>query len=626
MLPISASRQENSMLSAFSLSFPESACHSDENAFSCEDFTLTAPNQPLLVNASFKVVKGHRYGVLGCNGSGKTTFIRHLAARIFPLPATWDVLLVEQEATASEKSVLQEVLAADKEGSKLLEREKELLQELDDFGTGSSDDEDRMTLLQSELEKVIAKIRDTDVYTRESKAAKILAGLGFTVAAQNRGVEALSGGWRMRVNLAKALFIEPRLLLLDEPTNHLDLDAVLWLQDYLQSYKNTIMVISHDKEFLDIVATDIMNFRDKGISQYKGNYSMFLAMHEQQVKEEEKEYEKFERALKSCKDPKERDAVKAKYKHAKKPHQYTVKFKMSSQSTEAGQGIGLSEVSHSYTGHQPYVIEKCDFGVDTRSRIALVGSNGTGKSTVLKLLIGELEPVEGKINKNPQLRVEMFSQHFEEGLPLDLSPVEYILETASKYKNEDIHTPERARSMLGRFGLSSEHHNKLIKSCSGGQKARVAFAALSLRSPHILILDEPTNHLDIETVEALIEALKLFQGGLVVVSHDARLINELNCKLYICKNRKLVAVDGDFETYRELVLSEIKEREAEMEVIMQANREDRRKLYAMKLGKERLESVLNQGEHVAVTQAAPVVAAKVDTSKLVFNKKPTIKK
>ncbi len=296
------------------------------------------------------------------------------------------------------------------------------------------------------------------------------------------------------------------------------------------------------------------------------------------------------------------------------------------QSKAASAGIGLSEVSFSYTGHKPYVVEKVDFGLDSSSRIALVGPNGAGKSTVLKLLTGEITPCEGVIHKNHQLRVEMFSQHFEEGLDLTVTPPDFLLRTAEQFKNESCTSVEKARGILGRYGLSSEHHNKLIGSLSGGQKARVAFAAMGLRNPQIIILDEPTNHLDSQTVDALILALQNFSGGILLVSHDARLINEMDCKVYLCKNRKVTPLDGDFEDYRKIVLDEIDEREAELERINAMDREKKRELYAAKLGKERFESVLNQGE----IASAPVVSKKapvLDTAGLVFGpKKKAVKK
>ena len=614
-----------SSLDAFSLSLAETSTSTDDNAIVVEGFSISAPAQQLFVNADLKIVKGHRYGILGPNGQGKTTLLKHLAARALPVPASWDVLLVEQEAKVSDKSIVMEVMSADFEGCKLIEEEAHLLKIL------QSDDDlpiEELEEAQNRLQYVLTELRIRGTDRQEARVRKILNGLGFIGPAQERTVQEFSGGWRMRVNLAKALFIQPKLLMLDEPTNHLDLDAVLWLDKYLsEEYPHTVLVVSHDADFLDSICTDILLVHDKKISAYRGGYTEFVKMREQQKLKAERDWDTFQKALNSAKSKQEKEAMRKKYEAVTKPTEYQVKFQLKGQGVERRLGgIGLSDVCFSYTGHEPWVIKDVDFGMDCASRVALVGPNGAGKSTFLKLLVGELQPCLGNVMTNPGLRVEMFSQHFEEGLDLTVSPIEYLVKTASDFKLEELKTHEKARQILGRYGLPSESHTKLIGKLSGGQKARVAFAALGLRAPHILVLDEPTNHLDIETVDALIEALDKYDGGVLIVSHDARLINQVGCTLWVCRNRSCFEFQGDFDGYRDVVLGEIAEREAEAEAIAHMDRDKKRQLYQEKLGKERFESVLNQGE---IKEAAPIVTAAavtIDTSNLVFGKSSKKKK
>ena len=612
----------SSVLDAFALSLAETSTSTDDNAMVVEGFSISAPHQQLFNNANLRIVKGHRYGVLGPNGQGKTTLLKHIAARALPVPASWDVLLVEQEARMSEKSIVMEVLSADVEGARLLEEEKRVLTALESEDLSAKELESLQSVLESTLRELQA--RGTD--RQEAKVRKILNGLGFIGPAQERKVAEFSGGWRMRVNLAKALFMQPKLLMLDEPTNHLDLDAVLWLDKYLsEEYPHTVMVVSHDADFLDSVCTDVILVHDRKLSAYRGGYTEFVKMREQQKNKEIKDWETFQKALNSAKSKPEKEAVKKKYEAMgvlAKPIDYQVRFALKGQGQESRKGgIGLSDVSFSYSGREPWIVRSVDFGMDCTSRIALVGPNGAGKSTVLRLLTGELQPCEGSIRTNPSLRVEMFSQHFEEGLPMEKSPMEFLVQTASDFKLEELRSPEKARQILGRYGLMSEAHTKPIGKLSGGQKARVAFAALGLRAPSILILDEPSNHLDIETVEALIEALDKYDGGVLLVSHDARLINNIGCTLWVCKDRLVKEFPGTFDDYRDTVLSEISQREAEADAIANMDRDKKRELYQLKLGKERFNSVLNQGEIKEVKEVRDVaLTAKVDTSGLVFTK------
>ena len=580
--------------SAFALSIRDDAAKLDENAMVIEDFNLSAPHEQLFVNATLKIVKGHRYGLLGPNGKGKTTILRHIVSGQLPHPPTWDILLVEQEAKATERSVLEEVLSADAEGQRLISEEHRLMSELENCTDG-----DQMTVISEQLERVIQDMVGRGADKQEAQVRRILNGLGFVGQLQDRKVSEFSGGWRMRVSLAKALFIQPKLLMLDEPTNHLDLDAVLWLDHYLaDEYPHTVIVVSHDADFLDSVCTDIIWVNNKKLNAFRGGYTEFAKMRAQQYATQEKDWDQFQRAYKNCKTKQEKEACEKKYIAVEKPVDYRVKFLLKGQGVDrALGGISMSEVKFAYDegASGRWLLSDVEFGVDCGSRIALVGANGSGKSTFLKLLTGELAPTMGDIRKTPGLKVQLFSQHFEEGLDLGATPVDFILKIAHQAKDERVITAEHARQCLGRYGLPSESHLKLIGQLSGGQKARVAFAMLGLAAPHILVLDEPTNHLDIETVEALIAALRAYTGGVVVVTHDARLVAQVNCDLWICERGGIHKFNGEFEEYRQALIADLARREKEAEDQRVKAREARR------LG-------IKAPKVVAINQAEPSVA------------------
>ncbi|KAF4716510.1 ATP-binding cassette sub- F member 1, partial [Perkinsus olseni] len=557
-------------LEAYSMSIPEGGIKCDDNALTVDGLTISAPKQQLFVDASFRIVQGRRYGLLGPNGYGKTTLLRHIQHGAIPVSESWDVFLVEQEAHATDNKVIDEVLSADATTVKLLKEEDDIMLELDEAADDEAKaaDTENIMKLQDRLEEVIKDLSAREADKQEAKVRKILAGLGFTPEDQEKPVRQFSGGWRMRVSLARALFMQPKLLMLDEPTNHLDLDAVLWLDHYLaEEYPFTVLVVSHDADFLDSVCTDIISVENKKLMQYRGGYTDFQRMHEQQFAKQTKEWDLLQRQLKNCKSKADREALLKKNANITKPVEYKVKFNLKGQGQDDRLGgLGLRDVSFSYSGRPPYILNHVEFGVDCTSRIAVVGANGSGKSTFLKLLTSELEPTEGEINANHGLRVELFSQHFEEKLDVALTPVEQILQVGRGLPGPAaVKTPEKARQILGRYGLPSESHVKHIGNLSGGQKARVAFALLGLRAPHLLILDEPTNHLDIETVEALIESLEEYDGGVVVVSHDARLIKSLDCEMWICSDGTVWRFNGNFDKYRNRVLAEVEARERRVE-------------------------------------------------------------
>lgn len=540
--------------STFSVSKADKNIQDIDNAIKLDDFSISAAGKQLFVNASLSITFGRRYGLVGPNGHGKTTLLRHIAdKRSLGLPSNLDVLLCEQEVVADETPAVRAVMKADKKVTDL-EAELKKLEETDGDAAG-----DRINAINEELAQL-------DADRAEPKARQILSGLGFSKEMQDRPVVNFSGGWRMRVSLARALFMEPNVLLLDEPTNHLDLNAVIWLDNYLCGWKKTLLVVSHDQSFLDNVCTDIIHLDQQRLFYYRGNYSQFKTMLEQKRREQVKDYEKQQKKLKDLKksgqsgkqaEKKVRDENTRKQGETQqvallqKHKDYIVKFKFRQPNELQPPVLGLYDVDFGY-GTGPLIFKKINFGVDLSSRIAIVGPNGVGKSTFLKLLAGEIEPRSGERRVNHRARVAKFDQHSGEHLTSEENPTQYLQRVFNLEYQE-------ARKYLGSFGLAAHAHT--IPNCqlSGGQKSRVAMCELALHGPHVLILDEPTNNLDLESIDALAEALGEFKGGVVVVTHDERLIRATNCVLYVVEDQSIEEIDGDFDDYRQEILDQLGE-------------------------------------------------------------------
>ncbi|VDD81773.1 unnamed protein product [Mesocestoides corti] len=526
-----------------------------------EGFSLSAKGKDLFVNASLQITHGRRYGLCGPNGHGKTTLLRHIAERKLAIPANIDILLCEQEVVAEETPSVQVVLNSDTKRLHLMQELEELKEKIE-----ASHDPQVLDRYNEVHEELVAMRADA----AEGKARRILAGLGFTAAMMEKPTKDLSGGWRMRVSLARALFLEPTFLLLDEPTNHLDLNAVIWLDNYLQGWKKTLLVVSHDQSFLDNVCTDIIHLDQQQLFYYRGNYDRFKTMLAQRRREQLKEYEKQERRLKELKQSgmsskqaqakNQREALTRKQTKGKaaqnaaekesadtkqliaKPKEYVVKFHFPNPPPLSPPVLGLFNCTFAYPGQRP-LFKNVNFGVDLQTRISIVGPNGVGKSTFIKLLTGELTPVRtchGTL-------IGKYDQHSADQLNMAETPAEYLMRLFNISYQE-------ARSTLGKFGLESHAHTIPNADLSGGQKSRVAFAELSRRAPDILILDEPTNNLDIESIDALAVAVNEFEGGVIVVSHDERLIRDTQCILWVIEDQNIVEIDGDFDDYRREIL------------------------------------------------------------------------
>jgi ATP-binding cassette subfamily F protein 1 len=397
----------------------------------------------------------------------------------------------------------------------------------------------------------------------------------------------------------RSLFMEPDLLCLDEPTNHLDLSAVLWLEEHLSKrFKGTLLSVSHDAGFLDTTCTDLIHLDDRVLNKYPGGIHKFFRGRHARESKKQQDYEQQEKLIKEfCKGSlsKVMATKKALLKLERtslveRPREYRVDFTFldpeDTMPSIAVLGAGFAGYAGADAKKPKGFFRKLNFSVDTSTRVAVVGPNGCGKTTLLKLLTGQLEPSEGEISTHSKMRVGRFDQHFEDLLPTDETPVAFL---QREYGLEQ----QDARKCLGMFGLEGARHLIRNGDLSGGQKARVVFASLSLLRPHVLILDEPTNHLDMESVEALVEALKLFKGGVVLVSHDARLISEIECQLWVCQGPKALAADEQctglyveergFDFYRDEVLTEIEAQAAMAKEQAKLNADKRRRARAKRL-------------------------------------------
>ena len=548
-----------------------------------DNFSVSARGKELLKNASVKISHGKRYGLVGPNGMGKSTLLKLLAWRKIPVPKNIDVLLVEQEVVGDDRTALQAVVSANEELVKLRQEVADL--QNSDAGQEENDDEDDAG---ERLAELYEKLQLLGSDAAEAQASKILAGLGFTKDMQARPTRSFSGGWRMRISLARALFVQPTLLLLDEPTNHLDLRAVLWLEEYLCRWKKTLVVVSHDRDFLNSVCNEIIHLHDFKLHFYRGSFDGFESGYEQRRKEMNKKFEIYDKQVKAAKRSgsraqQEKVKDRAKFAAAKeasknkskgkvneddplpeaprKWRDYSVEFHFPEPTELTPPLLQLIEVSFSYPNREDFRLSNVDVGIDMGTRVAIVGPNGAGKSTLLNLLAGDLVPTEGEVRRSQKLRIGRYSQHFVDLLTMEETPVQYLLRLHPD--QEGLSKQEAVRAKLGKFGLPSHNHLTPIAKLSGGQKARVVFTSISMSKPHILLLDEPTNHLDMQSIDALADALDEFTGGVVLVSHDSRLISrvcedEEKSEIWVVENGTVEFFPGTFDEYKEELQKEIK--------------------------------------------------------------------
>jgi ATP-binding cassette subfamily F protein 3 len=518
---------------------------------SISDISVRIAGRLLIDNSSAQIVPGARVGFVGRNGVGKSTLFSAIRGELptetgtITIPPRWRVGSLAQEAPDGPESLVEVVLKADLERDALL-REAE-----------TAHDPHRIAEIQTRLV-------DIDAHSAPARAASILSGLGFSTADQARACSEFSGGWRMRVALAATLFAAPDLLLLDEPTNYLDLEGTLWLEDHLANYPRTVIVISHDRDLLDTSVDQILHLDRGKLTLYKGTYSSFEeqratremldAKHAKRQADERKRLQAFVDRFKAKASKARQAQSRVKMLERMKPVTALVTQDVREISFPNPEKmlsppiIAVDNVSVGYDPKKP-VLNRVTLRIDTDDRIALLGSNGNGKSTLVKLLAGKLPPFTGHVTRADKLSVGYFAQHQVDELNLDGSPYDHVRKLMPDA------TETKIRGRTGAIGFSGKTGDTLVRSLSGGEKARLLLGLATFFGPNMIILDEPTNHLDIDSRAALAEAINEFPGAVMMVSHDRYLIEACADQLWVVADQAVTAYDGDLDDYRRMVLS-----------------------------------------------------------------------
>lgn len=506
----------------------------------------------LIQDSELELNYGRRYGLLGENGCGKSTLLNAIAAREFPVPEAIDIYLLNEPAEPSEYSALQYVV---REAENELKRLEDLVEEIIVKDGPES----------PVLEGMYERIDSMDPSTFESRAAVILIGLGFNSKTINKKTKDMSGGWKMRVALAKALFVKPTLLLLDDPTAHLDLEACVWLEEYLKRFDRTLVLVSHSEDFLNGVCTNMIDMRLQKLMAYGGNYDSYAKTRAELETNQMKSYNKQQEEIAHIKkfiasagtyanlvrQAKSRqkilDKMEADGLIEKVVPDRVFSFRFPDIEKLPPPVLSFDDISFAYDGKsENNLYEHLNFGVDMDSRIALVGPNGVGKSTLLKIMTGELQAQSGRVSRHTHIKVGVYSQHSADQLDLTKTALEFVRDKFSHISQDY----QYWRGQLGRYGLSGEAQTAQMATLSEGQRSRVVFSLLALESPNILLLDEPTNGLDIPTIDSLADAINEFSGGVCVVSHDFRLLDKIAKDIFVVENKTATRWNGTIGDYK----------------------------------------------------------------------------
>jgi len=539
--------------------------HPMAKAISVEGLTVTFHGAELIQDASFTLAHGQRYGLVGQNGTGKTTFLNVVASRMIPIPKTIDVYSVHHPVDPSDLSALEAVVQVDDERAEL-EAEADALSE--QMGHESLTDEET-SLITGRLNDVYERLEQLDAKSAEARAAGILTGLGFDGKMQKKKTKDFSGGWRMRIALARALFVNPTLLVLDGPTAHLDMQAVVYFEEYLKKFEKILLVVSHSQDFLNEVCTNIILLRHKKLTLFGGNYDTYVKTRDEKEMEQQRQHDWEQDQIAHMKD------YIARFGHgnAKLARQAQSKEKTLLKMVRGGLTdavvsdrsvsirfisvgklpppvIQLQSVSFQYNKDAPMIYKNLDFGADLDSRICLVGPNGAGKSTLLKLINGELSPTDGMVRRHHSLRLATYSQHFVDQLSMDETPLSFMMREFPFDHDGKPNSIENVRSSVGRFGVTGQAQTMKISQLSDGQKSRVVFSWIAEKRPHFILFDEPTNSLDSDTTNALASAINQWDGGVLLISHDIALVQQVAKDIYICDNGTITRFNGDIQAFK----------------------------------------------------------------------------
>ncbi len=496
--------------------------------------------------ADFKVYAGQKLGITGANGCGKSSLFALIHGELsadqgdFTFPKDWMVAAVEQETQLSPRVALEYVIDGDVE---LRQTEARLAQ--------AESEQDSLQIASCH-----ERLQEIDGYQAESRAARLLSGLGFVEAEIRRPLNSFSGGWIMRLNLARALMCRSDLLLLDEPTNHLDLDAVIWLEQWLKRYRGSLLLISHDRDFLDAVVDSIAHIENQRITLYRGNYSAFEMQRAERLAQQQAAHQKQQQSIAHMQGYIERFRAKAsKAKQAQSRIKALEKMQLIAPAhidspfhfefrAPTALPSSLLKIDHVATGYgDKTVLENIEFSLIPGERIGLLGLNGAGKSTFIKLLAGELQPFRGEVTRAKELRIGYFAQHQVEQLDLEASALLTMQRLDPGLSEREI------RSFLGGFNFRGDKVLQAVSTFSGGQKARLVLALLIWQRPNLLLLDEPTNHLDLEMRLALNQALQGYEGSVILVSHDRHLLRSVCDDLWLVDRGALLTFDQDLDAY-----------------------------------------------------------------------------
>lgn len=569
------------------------------------DITYAIEGRVLLDHASVVIPTGHKVGLVGRNGTGKTTLFKLIRNELIldtgtvDLPRGWKIGGVSQEVPGNEVSLIDTVLKADIERHSLMAEAE------------TATDPGRIAEIQTRL-------ADIDAWSAEARASSILKGLGFTDDEQRMPCSAFSGGWRMRVALAAVLFAEPDLLLLDEPTNYLDLEGALWLEAYLVKYPHTVLIVSHDRELLNRSVGAILHLEDKKLTYYTGPYDSFARQRAEKralmvtaVKKQDAKrahlqsfVDRFKAKASKAKQAQSRVKMLEKMETIRVPEDAArTVFTFPNPEELSPPIIATEGVAVGYGNH--IVLHDLNLRIDQDDRIALLGRNGEGKSTLSKLLSGRLDAARGKMTSSSKLRIGFFAQHQVDELRVEETPLQHLL------RKRPEEGQARLRARLAGFGLGAAQAETEVGRLSGGQKARLSLLLATLPAPHLLILDEPTNHLDIESREALVEALTAYSGAVILVSHDMHLLSMVADRLWLVKDGHVKPYDDDLDAYRRMLLTVDKPANKNKPAPVKPARPSRDEVLALKAevrkGEERVNKINEMRDKLAKKLADPAL-------------------